>query len=476
MATKLGQMATELARTNPWWRDPSGWAATDPDLRPVTATALGYRTPCLDNLAPGALHLLRGPRRVGKTVAVKQAIEGLLAAGTAPNAIVRVAADGWSANDLRTVVQNAALPPVPMGQPRWWFLDEVTAVTGDWATQVKWLRDNDPDFAVATVVLTGSSADKLTAASGVFAGRRRGRSADTDRTLLPMGFASFARLLDSTLPSLGRVALSALRDVETERLYRQLIPWSDVLTRLWEVYLRYGGFPTSVAAAAAGEPEQQTFIDDLFDVIFRDAFAVSQLSTSTTTALFERVMTSMASPLNMNNIATDLSLSPETVRRHVGYLTDAYLVWRCPHWAEPMWKARERAQDKIYAVDPLIARVAHLRNPSRADVDPTVLTEMQLGMAIQRSAYLSGALWADEEFLFYTRTATRKEIDFISEKLAGVALEGKYTDGGKWAREAATVNASRWRGILASRSVLDTTSKDGAWAVPAAFLTYLLDS
>ncbi|MHB1738670.1 MAG: hypothetical protein ACYCXA_04155 [Actinomycetes bacterium] len=34
------------------------------------------------------------------------------------------------------------------------------------------------------------------------------------------------------------------------------------------------------------------------------------------------------------------------------------------------WTPRERAQDKVYAVDPLVARLAHLRNPDRADIDP----------------------------------------------------------------------------------------------------------
>jgi hypothetical protein len=50
------------------------------------------------------------------------------------------AADGWLASDLRTLVQNVALPPAPAGTGRWWFIDEVTAVKGDWATQIKWLR------------------------------------------------------------------------------------------------------------------------------------------------------------------------------------------------------------------------------------------------------------------------------------------------------------------------------------------------
>lgn len=57
----------------------------------------------------------------------------------------------------------------------------------------------------------GSSAGQLTAASGVLAGRC-GAVSKADRTLLPLGFRTFATLLDSSLPILDRVALSSLRD------------------------------------------------------------------------------------------------------------------------------------------------------------------------------------------------------------------------------------------------------------------------
>ena len=473
MATTLGQIATELSRTNPWWRGP-GWAETDIDLRAVAARALGYRSTCLNDLAPGGLYLLRGPRRIGKTVVVKQRIEELLATGTPATAVVRVAADGWSAKDLRTVVQNSALPPPPPGQRRWWFLDEVTAVTGDWAQQVKWLRDNDPGFAEATVVLTGSSAGQLTAASGVLAGRR-GAITNADRTLLPLGFRTFATLLDPSLPNLGPVALSSLRDRSTAGTYQTLLPWLDPLLRLWELYLAYGGFPVCVAAARDGQGVPAHFVNDIFDVVFKDAFAHSQLSTTTTTALVERLMAAMAAPLSMSNIAADLDLSPESVRRHVSYLRDAYLVWHCPQKEPKNWTPRERAQDKVYAIDPLVARLAHLRNPERGDVDPTVLNEMQIGMAIQRAARRVGAPAQDDQFLFHARTPARKEIDFVARNLAGVAIEAKYTDTGRWAGEAATVNASDWDGVLATRTILDTRPTT-AWAVPAAFLAFMIDT
>src|SRR5882672_11969484 len=165
MATKIGRSAQDLADTNPWWRNPD-WAATDRDLREVRAAGLGYRSPGLGDLHSGGLYLVRGPRRVGKTVALKQAVEDLITAGVRPQAVVRIAADHWSADQLRTVIQNVPLPPLPPGEHRWWLLDEVSSVTGDWATQLKWLRDNDPEFGDATVVLTGSNAAALTAAAG----------------------------------------------------------------------------------------------------------------------------------------------------------------------------------------------------------------------------------------------------------------------------------------------------------------------
>lgn len=472
MATKIGQLAQELARTNSWWRG-SRWAATDPDLRVVRDTALDYQSPCLDDLTPGGLYLLRGPRRVGKTVAVKQTIERLIGSGVNPKSIVRVAADAWAAEDLRTLVQNTALPPLAPGERRWWMLDEVTAAAGNWSAQIKWLRDNDPEFASATVVLTGSNASGLTAAAGVLAGRR-GRIANGDRTLLPLGFQTFSRLINPDLPQAAKLDIADLHGNRARHVYLDLLPWLDTLVRLWETYLRYGGFPVAVAAARTGSPIPAWFVDDIFNVVFRDAFASSQLSQTATIALLERLMGSMSTPANLSKIGGDLDLRQETVARHVHYLRGAYLVWQCPQKAEGKWIARERAQDKLYAIDPIVGRLAHLRNPARPDIDLTVLAETQIGLALQRNAVLHDASWAEDHLLFYTRTPARKEIDFVGERLGDVAVEGKYVESGAWRREAATVNASGYRGLLVTRNVLDTEG-DEAWAVPAGLLAYLID-
>lgn len=479
MATKIGLQAQEVSRQNPWWRD-ARWARTDGDLRDAAATSLSYHSHILDELTPASLYLLRGPRRVGKTVAVKQTIRDLLEAGTPPTSIVRIAADGWAAKDIRTVVQNTALPLIPAGCERTWFFDEISAVTGDWAQQIKWLRDNDPGFRSATVVLTGSNAAALTAAAGTLAGRR-GPDGATDRTLLPIGFRTFTSLVrrallqpTTELPA-DSIDPSDLHTAVGRAAFEAMLPWLDDLVRLWETYLSYGGFPRAVAAASLGKPIPPGAIEDLFNVIAGDAFRNSRLGVATEMALLDRLWGSMASPANLSNVATDIGVSHDIVARHVGYLHDAYLLWRCPQRDDNEWIGRPRAQDKIYAIDPLVARMAHLRNASRADIDPTVLTEMQLGMMIRRSIIRSNPTSLQDDFVFHVRTPARKEIDFVAEDFAGAAIEGKYCEDGSWHADAATVNASPWHGILATRNVLDLNS-DRAWAVPSGILAYLLDT
>lgn len=474
MTSKIGQLTQEVAAQNTWWRD-SNWHTKDPDLQQARTSGLTYRATALDDLTAGCLYVLRGPRRAGKTVAVKQLVQALLKDGTPPTAIVRVAVDGWTAKDLRTLTQNAALPNVPAGQARYWLLDEITSVSGDWATQIKWLRDNDPGFREATIVLTGSNAAALTLASGQLAGRR-GAAPNLDRTLLPMGFRAFvAQLIEENGPNKAPLPLTEVHSPQARAAYESLIPWLDDLVRLWEQYLQYGGFPVAGAAARAGKAVPPGFVEDIFNIIANDALKSSHMPAAKVVALLERVWLTMSSFANLSSIGADIDVSHEVVGRHISYLRDSYLLWQCPQKDNAAWVAKERAQGKLYAVDPLVARLAHLRNAARQDIDLTVLTEMQLGNAIRRRVISENTQDFGDYFLFHVRTPTRKEIDFVSEYLGSIAIEGKYTEGA-WRSEAATVEASRWTGVLATRNVLDMSDEGGPWAVPAAFLSYLIDT
>ena len=70
------QLARLLTERNSWWANPE-WERDDPDLRPLRATPFTYRPKPLRGITPGGLYLLLGPRRVGKTVELKRAVEAL---------------------------------------------------------------------------------------------------------------------------------------------------------------------------------------------------------------------------------------------------------------------------------------------------------------------------------------------------------------------------------------------------------------
>ena len=71
---KQGEVQQMLTTTNRWWRNPRGWMADDPDLREADQAPFSYLPTVLENLTPGGLYVLRGPRRVGKSVQIKRTI------------------------------------------------------------------------------------------------------------------------------------------------------------------------------------------------------------------------------------------------------------------------------------------------------------------------------------------------------------------------------------------------------------------
>ena len=66
-------MTRALAAGNAWWRDP-GWERKDRDLRALAAITLAYDPSPLSDVVPDGLYVLRGPRRVGKSLEIKRAI------------------------------------------------------------------------------------------------------------------------------------------------------------------------------------------------------------------------------------------------------------------------------------------------------------------------------------------------------------------------------------------------------------------
>ena len=492
-----------LARTG-WWADPHGWVRRDPDLRRAREAPFDYTAGVLEGLVPGGLYVLRGPRRVGKSVEIKKTVEGLIERGEDPRRIVHIAADELAAADLRRVV-DAADAITPTWGNRFWFFDEITAIPDGWPAAIKWLRDNDPRFGSDTVILTGSSARHLTEAVKALAGRR-GAAVDSDGVLLPMSFRSFLRAVGAAgeraaearggvpvPPEQAPLPVGGLAPDVLAEAARELAPWLPVLVREWETYLAVGGFPQAVAAHAAttrgamahqaaardaADPSRPDSVDrggvralkeSLLDVIRGEAFGQSAWSRAQTDAFVRRLATGIGSPTNCSDIASDTGTSAKTVRRRIDALRESFVVWPC--YREHRLTPGLRAQEKTYFTDPIFAALSE-RSPR--PVDLPLLSEQQLGMILVRSFLRRDAGgYPNFDAVLHHRTRSRKEIDFVGPGFGGLAIESKYVDGDRWKRAAPTLKASPWRGLVATRRALDLDDPELS-AVPTALLAWVL--
>ncbi len=471
MAT-IDELRGLLARAG-WWTEPRTWILKDQDLIQARKAPFEYSAGVLGDLVPGGLYLLRGPRRVGKSVEVKKTIERVIASGTDPRRILHVAADRLGAGDLLRVV-DAAAPLTPTPGPRFWFIDEVTAITDGWPAAVKWLRDNDARFGLDTVVLTGSSAANLDEAVKALAGRRGGAE-HSDRILLPMSFRAFVRACsDSPPPKQPRpLPVADLKPPFLKEAVATLAPWLSQLIQQWETYLAVGGFPQAVSAHLHGdERAHRTLRRTLLHVIHGEAFVQSRWSRTQSVAFVARLARGLASPTNLHDIAMDLGTSANTVRRRIDALRDAMTVWPChPCLPTGVLRPALRSQEKTYFTDPIYYRV-----PRHADMPSNLgaLSEQQLGVALLRSfAQADPAAYPDFESVLFHRTPARKEIDFVGPGFGGLAIESKYVDQRRWRRNARTLAASRWRGVVATRSALDLEDPE-LIAVPTGLLAWLI--
>jgi predicted AAA+ superfamily ATPase len=173
----FGQLPLELSenlrRDNPWW---SG--SVPPRLPPFRRWPFEKLRRSLERgLAPATV--LRGPRRVGKTILLRQVMDSLLTEGVAAKRLLYVSFDElptiaelrepilaisrWYEN---TVLEKSFNTTDREGKPAYLFFDEVQNLPS-WAPQVKHLVDNHR----VRVLLTGSSSLRIEAGRDSLAGR-----------------------------------------------------------------------------------------------------------------------------------------------------------------------------------------------------------------------------------------------------------------------------------------------------------------
>jgi predicted AAA+ superfamily ATPase len=439
----------EILSQNRWWIEP-GWSPQDPHLarlerQPVRLSTQVVTTLDLD--VPG-IHILRGPRQVGKSTDLKLLVERAIDAGRHPRSIVYLALDlleGQAHAELaRTVVRAKDLAGADGGFLI--LLDEVTAVER-WQSAVKSLWDAG-HLGDDVVVCTGSSAiDLQRGAAERLPGRRE---AGLDHLVLPQSFAAFARALDGTIPSSPRLAVDDLCTPDGQATLRDARVHLPSLERALERYLRFGGLPAAVAEAASGahEPSAATrrvLYDSLVRELQRRGASVAACQ-----ALLERVVRSLGSKTSWSQMAREMDVplgrgrarpSHHTLRDYVELMAAGYFLLIVYYWRGGAETNEQSKDKKVLFADPLLHTIALDLAPGLKP-DIPALVENLVGFALFRGYEPADHMpetFALPERLHIWQTMRGGEIDFVcGPRRALDVVEVKYrSQPGRTAASAA---------------------------------------
>jgi predicted AAA+ superfamily ATPase len=483
------ELRSRLREQNPWWRavtsgrDSLAWTQTDPTLRSRNAFDLGYRPNLLDDVATDELDdklvILRGPRRVGKSVLLKDTIAALCGREDVdPRQVIYLATDAMRAGDLNRVAKLGRELTRSVGDvPRVWLLDEVTGIAG-WTETLKYLRDNT-ELARDTVVCTGSSWDENAEIErDLFAGRAGASSTRRSRLLHPMSFRAVLSATGRDIPLTASVPPWALQDVDTRAVVEPLELFVDELDLGWQAFLTSGGFPRAVAEHHRNGAVSEGFIQDLAAWLHRDVDAA--VAEDSVARLLAELQARLTAPINRTHVAEVLGYANrQTFDVRLNRLVRTFAAIWC-HQVDDLGARVPGAQSKLYLTDPILAWLGPQLRSGLPEPDFSHMTEACLGVALARAIDATEPdRWAANDSIGYLRTGSGSEVDFApipargpSGPMMTTPIEAKWVTTG-WRSEARTIEGKFARGIVATRTVTDL--QHPSWALPAPVVALLLN-
>ncbi|NBC32426.1 MAG: AAA family ATPase [Alphaproteobacteria bacterium] len=318
-----------LARDNPWWSRAD--MVLPEDRLPRRVYFAPFQALAMNRSLRRAPILL-GPRRVGKTVMVKQLIAEAIAGGMSATAILYASIDTpvYSGMSLEQFI--GYMPDEGEGEKLIVF-DEIQYLK-DWEQHLKDLVDS---YANIKFVATGSAAAALRLKS-----RQSGAGRFTDFMLPPLTFYEFLFFIG-----------------EDEALIRReqddyTVTDIDRLNRLFVDYLNFGGYPEAVLNNEIRNSADQFIRNDIIDkVLLKDLpslYGISQIQEMN--RLFSFLAYNAGHEATLENISTESGVSKPTITRYIEYLESAFLIMKVPTVDENCRTLKRQRNFKVYLNNP----------------------------------------------------------------------------------------------------------------------------
>lgn len=326
-----------LRRDNPWWVA---------EHKPPSANAQRHRA-YFSRFADLALDwsirrstILMGPRRVGKTVMLRQMIEQALRAGFDGKSILFVSIDTplYSGMPLERLLElfeeDTGHDP---NDRRIVIFDEIQYLK-DWEVHLKVLTDRHPN---TRFVASGSAAAALKLKS-----QESGAGRFTDFFLPPLTFAEFLAFRDLEDP--------LIKAHEIENTIRYSTPDIARLNEEFINYLNFGGYPEAVLNESIQADVQRFLGRDIIDkVLLRDLPSLYGIQDiQELNRLFTTLAYHTGQEISLDGLAQSSGVAKNTITKYLDYLEAAFLIVRVKR-VDDTGKTFSRMRNfKVYLTNP----------------------------------------------------------------------------------------------------------------------------
>jgi len=396
---------------SPWWSE-ENWEQDDRSLKQARSAGFLFRHLSaeqlrLENLPPGRISIIRGPRQVGKTTELKLLVKDLISAGIKPRCIGYYPCDDIiHFRELIDLIRAFVKTLRAQGNYGFLLLDEVTMVK-DWARAIKPLADSG-ELERVYLLITGSSAVEMRRGYERMPGRRGG---GFDIAFLPLSFPEFCRafghepLEGSLMEILGDESVFGI--FEAESLARK-----EHYIQLLDSYLDWGGFPMVVAEllkkGAVGAETMEVYRSVMFSEFEKQRRSVPQFM-----SLMRKLYGVLGAPVSYNALTQDTGCrSNAVVQDYLGIFGGAFLGFEVPCIDLAHRRPFPKREKKFYAIDPILWKIT-AENAGLPPAQKAALAEQATAVHLARALADRWSTLGTLEGLYYFRSRKGNEVDFV---------------------------------------------------------------
>ncbi len=411
------EIKKRLAFDNPWWE--SGEIDEERRDWPRRAYFAGFMHLVQQTEVKRAV-VLMGPRRVGKTVMITQAIQKLIEDGIKPAYICYVSVDTPTYTGValeRLLRWFMEIHGHDRSDQLFVFFDEIQ-YHPDWERHLKSLVDS---FPAMRFVASGSAAAALKMKS-----IESGAGRFTDFLLPPLNFAEFLRF---------KGLEDRLVRVENKRV---IIHDAEGLNGAFIDYLNFGGFPEAVLKPEVREAMDRFIANDIIDkVLLRDLPSLYGIADTQELKRFFTVLAyNTGMEVSFEGLARASGVAKNTLRKYLDYLQAAFLVTLLHRVDQNAARFKRVTHFKVYLTNPSI------RTALFGPVSPD---ENAMGPLAETAVFSQFAQTGWAENIFYGRWKSG-EVDLV------YLDNGRVVPGGaveiKWSDRAAARPREELKGLL----------------------------